>query len=519
MSHGIWADIIIGVDLGTSDLKQLERINTPWDIIGQIIALHGYEKYGPNKEQTDLLFRPNTDPYNSASFGETALDTLIDRGEQVARKQWDEILALKKKIGLSDSSDMHRNRLVHSYPVAPTDTFHIRRVLFEGIDPRDEKWLTQISGLKENSLLTVKKLQEAMSIVIGTNLYSNVSYKLVGERQEDLVLTVQEKSNSAINVGLNINSEDIVALLLNATFDNRARYHSKFSVTGRIGKRMYGRVDYAIERNPLRNINLSYMFTYNDLDVYNRGDKIVNTTYRHHFVELGYSDMNWLNFKLKLGARYEYFDYNSFLYTAENQKYQVKPEGFISYFAQAHLETLDRRYFPSKGVSLQADYSIYTDNFVTYKGHTFFSALKLSFLSVLPLTSHLSLLPSIDGRVLIGKDPAYPFLNVVGGDMPERYLPQQLPFAGINRMEIFDNSVAIVRLNLRQRIGQRHYISLIANYAIHEDNFFDLLKGESVWGGSIGYAYNSMFGPMNTNFGLSNRNNNLQFYLNLGYSF
>ena len=494
VARDMGADIIIGVDLGTSDLKQLERINTPWDIVGQIIALHGYEKYGPNKEQTDLLFRPNTDPYNSASFGET-------------------------KIVLSDSSDMHRKRLVHSYPVAPTDTFHIRRVLFEGIDPRDEKWLTQISGLKENSLLTVKKLQEAMSIVIGTNLYSNVSYKLVGERQEDLVLTVQEKSNSAINVGLNFNSEDIVALLLNATFDNRARYHSKFSVTGRIGKRMYGRVDYAIERNSLRNINLSYMFTYHDLDVYNRGDKIVNTTYRHHFVELGYSDMNWLNFKLKLGARYEYFDYNSFLYTAENQKYQVKPEGFISYFAQAHLETLDRRYFPSKGVSLQADYSIYTDNFVTYKGHTFFSALKLSSLSVLPLTSHLSLLPSIDGRVLIGKDPAYPFLNVVGGDMPERYLPQQLPFAGINRMEIFDNSVAIVRLNLRQRIGQRHYISLIANYAIHEDNFFDLLKGESVWGGSIGYAYNSMFGPMNTNFGLSNRNNNLQFYLNLGYSF
>ena len=444
---------------------------------------------------------------------------MIDRGEQVTRKQWDEILALKKKIGLSDSSDMHRKRLVHSYPVAPTDTFHIRRVLFEGIDPRDEKWLTQISGLKENSLLTVKKLQEAMSIVIGTNLYSNVSYKLVGERQEDLVLTVQEKSNSAINVGLNFNSEDIVALLLNVTFDNRARYHSKFSVTGRIGKRMYGRVDYAIERNPLRNINLSYMFTYHDLDVYNRGNKIVNTTYRHHFVELGYSDMNWLNFKLKLGARYEYFDYNSFLYTAENQKYQVKPEGFISYFAQAHLETLDRRYFSSKGVSLQADYSIYTDNFVTYKGHTFFSALKLSFLSVLPLTSHLSLLPSIDGRVLIGKDPAYPFLNVVGGDMPERYLPQQLPFAGINHMEIFDNSVAIVRLNLRQRIGQRHYISLIANYAIHENNFFDLFKGESVWGGSIGYAYNSIVGPMNTNFGLSNRNNNLQFYLNLGYSF
>lgn len=513
------ADIIIGVDLGTSDLKSIDKINTPWDIVGQIVALQGYDKYGGNRDMTDLLLRPNTSPYNSASFNEVALDSLISRGEEVARSRMDEILELKSRIGIDDSMSISDKSADGTYPIAPADTFYIRRVIFEGVDPRDERWLSQISGLRDNSRLTLPKLQEAMSIVIGTSLYNNVSYKLVGERQEDLVLTLEERSNSAVNAGLNFNSEDIVALLLNVTLENRARYHSKLSVTGRIGKRMYGRVDYSVERNPLRNFNLSYMFTYNDLDVYNRGEKIVNTTYRHHFVELGYSDMNWLNFMVKLGVRYEYYDYNSFLYDAGNQEYNVKPEGFISYFAQAHLETLDRRYYPNKGVSLRADYSIYTDNFVTYKGHTFFSALKLSFLSVLPLTSHLSILPSVDGRVLIGKDPAFPFLNAVGGDVPERYLPQQIPFAGINHMEIFDNSVVVARLCLRQRLGERHYISLTGNYAIHENNFFDLFKGESVWGGSVGYAYNSMFGPMNANLGLSNRNNNLQFYLNLGYSF
>ena len=510
------ADIIIGVDLGTSDLKQLNKINTPWDIVGQIIALQGFEKYGPNKEITDLLLRPNTDPYNSASFGAVALDTLVRRGENVAYEHWDEIMALKERIGLLDSVQVAEESALAPNP---TDTFRIRRILFEGVDPRDERWLSQISGLKENSVQTVNSLEKAMSIVVGTNLYSNVSYKLVGERQEDLVLTVQEKSASAVNVGLNFNTEDIVALLLNLNYDNRARYHSKFSVSGRIGKRMYGRVDYAVERNPLRNFNLSYMFTYHDMDVYKKGDKVVNTTYRHHFVELGYSDMNWLNFKLKLGLRYEHFDYNSFLYTHENLRKDVKPQGFVDYFIQAHLETLDRRYYPNRGVSLEADYSIYTDNFLTYKGHTAFSALKLSFLSVLPLTSHLSLLPSFDGRFLIGKDPAYPFLNAVGGYMPQRYLPQQLPFAGISHVEILDNSVAILRLNLRQRIGQQHYISLIANYAIHEDKFFDLFKGESVWGGGLTYAYNSIFGPMNAHLGLSNRNKSLQFYLNLGYSF
>lgn len=513
------ADILIGVDLGTSDLKVLDGLNTPGDVVGQIVALHGYDKYRWNKEHTDLLIRPDMNPYNSASFSSIALDTLIDRGEQAARRQWSEIVALKQKIGLDAAALPASPFRKPTYPVLSSDTFFIRTLSFEGADPRDEKWLTRISGLKENSCISLSELQNAMSILVGTNAFSNVSYKLTGEKQENLLLTVQPKSISSINVGLRFDTEEIVAVLFNATLDYRARYRSRLAFTGRVGKKSYARLDYGIERTPLRKFNLAYMFTYQDLDIYHRGEKIFNTTYRHHLAEFGYSDMNWLSFKLQVGVRYEYFDYNSFLYTGENQDYKIRPQSFFSYFALAHFETLDRRYFPSKGVSLKADYSIYTDNFVTYKNHTPFSALGLDFLSVLPLSSHLSLLPSLSGRVLIGRDAAYPFLNAVGGEMAERYLTQQIPFAGINHVEILDNALAIARLHLRQRIGDRHYISLIANYGIHHNDFFSLFKGEHLWGGSVGYAYNSIAGPLSTSFGLSNRHNHAQFYLNLGYTF
>lgn len=513
------ADILIGVDLGTSDLKVLDGLNTPGDVVGQIVALHGYDKYRWNKEHTDLLIRPDMNPYNSASFSSIALDTLIDRGEQAARRQWSEIVALKQKIGLDAAALPASPFRKPTYPVLSSDTFFIRTLSFEGADPRDEKWLTRISGLKENSRISLSELQNAMSILVGTNAFSNVSYKLTGEKQENLLLTVQPKSISSINVGLRFDTEEIVAVLFNATLDYRARYRSRLAFTGRVGKKSYARLDYGIERTPLRKFNLAYMFTYQDLDIYHRGEKIFNTTYRHHLAEFGYSDMNWLSFKLQVGVRYEYFDYNSFLYTGENQDYKIRPQSFFSYFALAHFETLDRRYFPSKGVSLKADYSIYTDNFVTYKNHTPFSALGLDFLSVLPLSSHLSLLPSLSGRVLIGRDAAYPFLNAVGGEMAERYLTQQIPFAGINHVEILDNALAIARLHLRQRIGDRHYISLIANYGIHHNDFFSLFKGEHLWGGSVGYAYNSIAGPLSTSFGLSNRHNHAQFYLNLGYTF
>lgn len=515
------ADIIIGIDLGTSDLRELDRLYSPGDVITQIIALHGNDKYARNKEQTDLLFRPDMEPYSSASFSRVSLDSLIHRGEQDARSRWGDILALKEKIGLPDDfrPEVVEKR-VNAHPALATDSFYIRNVSFIGADPRDESWLKNISGLKENGFVTLNELQKAMSILVGTNAYSNVNYKLTGEHQQDLVLTVQPKSVSSVNLGVRFDSEEIIGVLLNATFDYRRYNHSRLAFTGRIGaKTSSARLDYHIERSPLRNLNLAYQFTYQDLDVYRKGEKMFNTTYRHHLAEFGYSDMNWLSFKLKVGARYEYFDYNSFLYTGPSDQYKVKAEGFISYFGTAHFETLDRRYFPNRGVSLQADYSLYTDNFVQYRGGSPFSAVSVNFMSVVPVTSHFSLLPSLSSRVLIGKNLAYPFLNAVGGEMAGRYMSQQIPFAGINHVEMFDNSLVILRLQLRQQIASRNYIMLTGNYALHNDDFFKILEGKSVWGGSLGYAYNSIAGPLSATFSMSNQNTSLQFFMNLGFSF
>ena len=322
------ADIIIGVDLGTSDLKNLQHLNSTIGVVGQIVALHGYEKYVHNTEITDLLIRPNTSPYNSASFTTAALDTLIMRGEEAARKQWNELLTLKEKIGSdSISTNTHSKAIV----LKPHDSFLIRKIYFEGADPRDEKWLLQISQLKENSWISLQKLHHAMSILIGTNAYSNVSYKLTGEDARDLHLIVEPKSASAVNVGLRFDSEEIIAVLLNGTFDYHTKFHSKFSVTGRVGKKTYGRVDYSIERNPLRNLNLSYKFTYQDLDIYHKGEKSLNTTFRNHFAEFSYSDMNWLSFKVQTGIRYEHYNYKSVLNNGD-LLVDFKPQNFINYF-------------------------------------------------------------------------------------------------------------------------------------------------------------------------------------------
>lgn len=83
------------------------------------------------------------------------------------------------------------------------------------------------------------------------------------------------------------------------------------------------------------------------------------------------------------------------------------------------------------------------------------------------------MIPALYGRVLIGQEIPYAYENALGGDVFGRYLPQQLPFAGIYNIELTHNSVAVASLKLRQRMGSKHYITLAGNFALSDDNFQD----------------------------------------------
>lgn len=69
------------------------------------------------------------------------------------------------------------------------------------------------------------------------------------------------------------------------------------------------------------------------------------------------------------------------------------------------------------------------------------------------LSSKFTVTPSFYGRVLSGSGN-YPFaiINMVGGTIPGRYMPQQIPFTGINRAELSQAALLVAGLNLRQRI-------------------------------------------------------------------
>ena len=512
------ADIIIGVDVQNA-LKKADKLNSVPDILGQIVDITCQSNHEKNVDLTDTYIRVNVEGYSSASFTPAAIDTLMRRGEEAAKAQWNSLLALKKKIGISDNYVPKRHGPYSS--LSNVRTIYVTDISFSGVEADDKKWLMKKCNLKENSNITTQQIEQALYQLRGSQSYSSASYTLTDTPEGyHLNFLLQAKYEKRINLGIRFDSEEIASLLINGTADLKTHIPSRLSLTGRLGKQYAARIDYTLEPMQQRNFNFSYMFQYNDINIYEEGERAYNTTYKYHLAEFGFSDVWYKNFRFGLGFRFEYYKYKDFLFKKpEFIGLDVESEHFLSYFAQVHYNTYDKGYFPSKGSDFKAAYSLYTDNMAQYNEQAPFSALSASWASVIPATRRFSIIPSIYGRVLIGKGIPYPLKNAIGGEVYGFYIPQQLPFAGVTNMELMENSIIITSLKFRQRMGSIHYLTLTGNYGLTDSHFFEILKGKQLFGISAGYGMDSVFGPLEISLGYSNQTDKGSCFVNLGYYF
>ena len=132
------ADIIIGVTVQGAP-KVAEDMGGTMSILSQIIDVNCKNKLDENLAITDLHLQVNTKGYGSASFSHAAIDTLIRRGEELAMAHWDDIMALKRRIGVSD--DYRPVVLQPLRPQVMTEKLHVTGYTFENMTPLDERFL------------------------------------------------------------------------------------------------------------------------------------------------------------------------------------------------------------------------------------------------------------------------------------------------------------------------------------------------------------------------------------------
>lgn len=511
------ADIIIGVTV-QGEAKKAEDIKGTLGILSQIVDVNCKNKVEENLAITDLHLQVNTSGYNTASFSSVAIDTLVRRGEEEAMQHWDELMALKQKIGIGDD---FRPTIHHPLrPKVMTDRQYVKSFIFENMTPQDERFLRQKFHLNRTDSIDAN-LQQQLTTSMRVDLFFKTAEcrLLPDDDGVHVALTAGNRKVAQAHVGLRFDTEEYAAVLLGLEVPLKAAVPTNTELTIRLGKRIMARGELTIHPRSFIRPSLSFTYRRNDIDFYVDGDRDYSVLYNQFQAEAVPISNEYRNFSFQMGLRWDFMHYSSKLASETSTNVTLNNKHYISYRARINYNSEDNWYFPTRGARVKAEYAYLTDNLVKLDGMVGLSDISASWRKSFTFGKRFTLQPMAYGRLLLGKSVPFIFANTIGGNWFGHYIEQQMPFAGIGNVEFVADHFVAVQLQGQLRIATNNYVLLRVAVAQQAEKLKELFDHKTLYGIQGAYYYKTMFGPLGATFGYSNRTKKPYFFLDLGYEF
>ena len=511
------AEVIIGVTVQGAP-KVAEDMSGTMSILSQIIDVNCKNKYDENLAITDLHLQVDTKGYGSASFSPAAIDTLIRRGEELAMRHWNDIIALKQRIGIDDSFSP-----VILQPLRPkvmTEKQHVVGYTFENMTPQAERCLRQKFNLNKVDSIDAK-LEQAITTSMRIDLfYQTAECRLMPEGDDvRVILSAGNRKSVQLHAGVRYDTEEYAAVQVGLDIPMKTAIPVSTDITLRLGKRMMARGELTVHPRSITRPTLTYAFRRNDVDIYFKGERDYNIRYNQFQAEIIPINHDLRHFNIQYGLRWDYMHYRNKLGTETAIQVVLKNEHFYSYHARVNYNSEDNWYFPTRGARFSAEYSYLTDNFAKLDDKPGMSEVKANWRMSFTLGDRFTLQPMFYGRLLFGTIVPPAFGNTIGGDWFGHYVEQQMPFAGIGNMEYVDHHFVAAQLQAQQRISDNNYVLFRVAGAQQASKVKELLDSRTLIGVQASYYYNTMFGPVGASIGYSNRTKKPYLFLNIGYEF
>lgn len=506
------ADITIGVDLSTEAFRNPDYKDL-MEIANRITFLLGEEKYRKNKQEVTLYMNPGLKGYTSADFKPEAIDTMIAMGERIARLHWDQIMKLKKSIGEYTYIKNDRRNIQKKDNI-------IDEIRFDGLETINEKSLYRLMKIKPKKNILFSEAEELSFILQGLGLFDSVSYSILEneEGKQILVFTVHEKNKGNIGIGIHMNTEDIASVLLNAEGIVGERKKHNISATAKINKNAWLNLDYNLRIKDMNRLGLAYNISYTDFKVRDHSEDMGYLSYLNNHFEMYIRNDSYRDLRYKFGVQYDWFNNISSWYTTDYTSHEMRNDHFLSCRMDLEYDKMDNREIPTSGVNVRFTPEVYV-NGVFGNDCYMFTPFTFRVKAAYSANSRICILPEVFGRFVMGDKMSPLFNNFVGGECYDRYISGQQAFYGIHNTEILEKMALGYRVDIRFRLFDRHYISCIGNYMLHDDKVKDLFKGKDFWGAGLKYSYNSFLGSISATIDYSSRTKEVGFYASAGFYF
>lgn len=485
------AEIVIGVDL-SDGIRTDSDVENLIIIFEQLTTFLGREKYEHNLNDCDYYIHPEIAPYSAASFNSEAVDSLIMRGQREADRHREGLQELRKKIGLPEGY-VPPKRNKHYSDDTP---LRIGNISLKGFSKGERKLISKYLDLKPYTTVTRKEFNRNIEAIRNLGGFDFVKYSLSNQAPYDLIIGVDDKQNASVHVGFRFDSHELASLLLGTEMTLAGNdFKPRISLTARLSENPYVQLKASSSRVFLGEFAFSYHYQFNNFTFYKNEKRSHTSTFDYHNLAVRFSDIYLRNFNLNAGIEADFFNFSETFYSGG--KIEAEPEAYINYNLSGHYDNIDDIYVPTRGWSLDANYTLHTNNGIKVHDHAPFASMQYKIMGALSLGERVALVPSLYGRTLIGMEPTYPYFNCLGGIMPGRYMPQQMPFVGIQHIEQFDNSVMVGAIEGRVKINGNHYLSGVVNVLTQDDDFGQmLLMKDMLVGFGLKYTYHTSLGPL-----------------------
>ena len=520
IARELGADIIIGVDLSDARMGY-DDIQNIADIIWRSVDLLREDSFERSLQDVDLYVKPDLHEFNMMSFDSESVATMINRGYEAARSKAMDLAKVKGRVGPEGFSlngepakDVNRDFLL------------IDTVIVNGVSKKEADIMRSKIYVKGGKVVNRYELERAVNTLFGAGGYDLVNYELLGEKEpHSLAINCQKGPKNQLGVGFRIDTEELVAVLLNLGLNTNSMQGAALDLNAKIGSNPYFNAHFTYDVPKIPTINLEASVKWTDKNSFIMGDNRYNISYLMTDQRLYLSNIRWNMYDVQGGIANNYYNIKRLLTNNLVGDYDqsIRAWDYPSLFLYANADTRDDSYFPTKGFNagLKADvFGRFGDEtsssssservFATFAGNASMAV---------PVFNFLTLMMFGDFRFILGDDIPVPFANALGGYMRGRYVSHQIPFAGIDNAAFRRNYLVSVGADLRFNLAQNHYLTARGNIAYDYDDFGHFEDGQAVKGLALGYTYNSIIGPISVYGHWSSLTNRLGAYLSIGLDF
>lgn len=504
------ADIIIGIDI-QDDLHKKDQIKTIPDVIFQLTTLMSIERSEKNRKNVNILIRPDISGFSAASFETGSAKILMKRGEDAARKMLPQLIRLRDSLGITPVIKKSRQLPDGNATVL------VNKIEVEGTDKTNIVSFLGKMGIGKDEKVPLHHIQQGISRIYATGSYANVDYRISGDLKKTIHIIVKESSTNRLNAGLHYDTDLKASALVNATIYSDRISGSNFSLDAKLSSLPMFTARYSLDRGWKPGLIASGSFISDKIWGYQDGRRALEVNVQLTNFQLATQAVISDAFRISIGASLEHFNFGTAIGVEDIS--ELKDHTFLNYFAKIKLDEFDKPYFPVRGWALDGVFKVITDDGWHYDGNSPLAMMGLTVSGAKKISDRIVLLPSFHSHLTLASVAPVYYKAYIGGLQRTNYFGVYFPFAGLRRMELTADNIALARLDLRLRMWEKVYVSVNPNIGVYGDRLSPFIEGNFIAGCGLSVAYNSFMGPIEFNLSTSNLNKKLTPYFSLGYSF